>query len=185
MQLTDTELLQRAARGDEAAFGALYNRRQGGIFRFALQMSGSRDLAEEVTQESFITLAQDLSRYDAARGTVAGLLYGIARKVLLRHNERAREESPLDDEDAADAPGSDAGPLETLLKSEAAEAVRKAVLALPASYREAVVLCDLQELSYEEAAGALGCPVGTVRSRLNRGRALLAERLRAAQRCFA
>lgn len=174
--------MERAARGDEGAFGALYDRRQGGIYRFALQMSGSREIAEEVTQEAFITLARGLSRYEAARGTVSAYLYGIARKLVLRWIERDRG---FENGDAVEAIVGESGPLEGLLQSETVEAVRRAVLALPASYREAVVLCDLQEMSYEEAAEAMGCPVGTVRSRLNRGRALLAERLRAAKWCFA
>jgi RNA polymerase sigma-70 factor (ECF subfamily) len=75
------------------------------------------------------------------------------------------------------------GPLDGMLKDEAAELVRQAVLSLPASYREAVVLCDLQELTYEDAAAAMSCPVGTIRSKLNRGRALLAERMRVARGC--
>ena len=177
-ELNDAELLERAARGDEAAFGTLYDRRQAGIYRFALHMSGSREIAEEATQEAFITLARDLSKYDASRGTVSAYLYGIARKLVLRWIERDRGHAGIE-------PTGDRGPLEALLQSETVEQVRRAVLALPASYREAVVLCDLQELSYEDAAQAMACPVGTVRSRLNRGRALLAERLRTAKGCFA
>jgi RNA polymerase sigma-70 factor (ECF subfamily) len=177
-ELNDAELLERAGRGDEGAFGLLYDRRQAGIYRFALQMSGSREIAEEATQEAFITLARDPSKYDAGRGPVSAYLYGIARKLVLRWIERDRRHAGIE-------PAGNCGPLEVLLQSETVEAVRRAVLALPAAYREAVVLCDLQELSYEDAAQAMACPVGTVRSRLNRGRALLAERLRAAKGCFA
>ncbi len=68
--------------------------------------------------------------------------------------------------------------LEDLTQRETIEQVRRAVLSLPGPYREAVVLCDLEDLSYQEAAEALDCPVGTVRSRLNRGRAMLARKLR-------
>ena len=64
-----------------------------------------------------------------------------------------------------------------LTQRETIEQIRRAVLSLPALYREVVVLCDLQDLSYQDAAAALDCPVGTVRSRLNRGRAMLAEKL--------
>lgn len=184
-ELTDAELLRHAARGDEAAFAVLYNRRQGGVFRFALQMSGRSDVAEEVTQEVFITLARDPSGYDAARGSIAGFLFGIARNLVLRKIEHDRGHIALDDEGADEIPSSGEGPLERLLKSETVDAVRRAVLALPESYREAVVLCDLQDLSYSDAAAVIGCPVGTVRSKLNRGRALLAEKLQAAKRCFA
>jgi RNA polymerase sigma-70 factor (ECF subfamily) len=177
-------LVQRAARGDETAFAALYDRKQAGIYRFVLQMSGSRDIADEVTQEAFVALARDLSKYDQSRGTVSAYLYGIARKLVLRAMGARRGAGEFDDEAVPEPPSPGDGPLETLLQSETAETVRRAVLALPTSYREAVVLCDLQELSYDEAAATLGCPVGTVRSKLNRGRALLAERLRVAKRCF-
>jgi RNA polymerase sigma-70 factor (ECF subfamily) len=181
-ELTDEQLVAHAKRGDHDAFAALYDRRQGAIYRFALQMSGRLDVAEEVTQETFVTLAHDLSRFDPRRGTVGAYLYGVARKLLLRRIERNRE-AHLDE--AENAVAVEGGPLAGMLQTETVEAVRRAVLALPARYREAVVLCDLQELSYEEAAAAMGCPVGTVRSKLNRGRALLAGKLRAVKGCFA
>jgi RNA polymerase sigma-70 factor (ECF subfamily) len=181
-ELSDEQLMARANRGDHDAFAALYDRRHGAIYRFALQMTGSFDIAEDVTQETFVTLAHDLSRFDPRRGTVPGYLYGVARKLLLRRMERNRE-TLLDD--AQGAMAEERGPLAGMLQTETVEAVRRAVLALPAKYREAVVLCDLQELSYEEAAAAMGCAVGTVRSKLNRGRALLAVKLRAAKGCFA
>jgi len=152
----------------------LYDRRQGGIYRYALQMCGRPEVAEEIVQEVFITLARELGRYDAARGSVAGYLLGIARNLVLRWLTRDRSQVGLDDADAVPAPG---GPLEVVLRSESDEAVRCAVLALPESYREAVVLCDLQELSYAEASEVMGCPVGTVRSKLSRGRDLLAQKL--------
>jgi RNA polymerase sigma-70 factor (ECF subfamily) len=176
LELTDAELLAQAACGEEDAFSALYDRRQGGIYRFALQMTGRREVAEEVTQETFIALTRELGRYDAAKGSVAGYLYGIARNLLLRSTGRDRAHVGLDD--AAIVPV-DGGPLDQMLRSESGEAVRRAVLGLPEAYREAVVLCDLQELSYAEASEVLGCPVGTVRSKLSRGRELLARKLQA------
>ena len=179
IELTDAELIRRAAHGEEAAFAALYSRRQGGIYRFALQMSGRSDLAEEVAQEAFITLAGELGRYDAARGSVAGYLFGIARHLVLRALERDRGQVALEDGKAFSVAANTSGPLDEMLQSEAAETVRRAVLALPESYREAVVLCDLQELSYAEASEVIGCPVGTVRSKLSRGRDLLAQKLQA------
>jgi RNA polymerase sigma-70 factor (ECF subfamily) len=181
-QLTDEQLLSRANRGDHDAFAALYDRRHGAIYRFALQMTGRLDIAEDVTQETFVALAHDLSRFDASRGTPAAYLYGVARNLLLRRIESSRE-TPLDEAQSKVTTG--AGPLAEMLHTETVEAVRRAVLALPPNYREAVVLCDLQELSYEQAAAVIGCPVGTVRSKLNRGRALLAGKLRAARGCFA
>jgi RNA polymerase sigma-70 factor (ECF subfamily) len=179
---SDEQLVERAKRGDHDAFAALYDRRHGAIYRFALQMTGRLDIAEDVTQETFVALAHDLSRFDPLRGTVPGYLYGVARNLILRRVERNRE-TLLDE--AQNTAAQEEGPLAGMLQTEAVETVRRAVLALPARYREVVVLCDLQELNYEQAAVAMGCPVGTVRSRLNRGRALLAGKLRTAKRCFA
>ena len=174
MIATDQELLEQALEGAEDAFTALYRRRQGGIYRFALQMTGSTAVAEDVTQETFLALILHGNRYDGARGTVAAFLYGIARNLVLRRLDRRGGAEMEVTEDYA-------GPedlLEDLTRRESIEQVRQAVLSLPPIFREAVVLCDLQDSSYEEAAVALECPVGTVRSRLNRARALLVRKLR-------
>jgi RNA polymerase sigma-70 factor (ECF subfamily) len=173
--MTDTDLLRQALAGDEDAFAALYRMRQGGVYRFALQMTGSGSIADDVTQETFLALLKQGGRYDAARGSLTSFLYGIARNhVRKRLAREGSEESQAEDADVA-GPG---GLLDDLTRRETIEQVRRAVLSLPAQYREAVVLCDLQESSYEDAAVALDCPVGTVRSRLARGRALLAQKLK-------
>jgi RNA polymerase sigma-70 factor (ECF subfamily) len=174
MMVTDPVLLRQALEGDEGAFTTLYRRRQGGIYRFAMQMTGSVEAAEDVTQETFLAVLGAGSRYEEARGTVAAFLYGIARKLVLRRLERDR--SSDSDAGCSDcASGEDI--LGDLTRQETIEQVRNAVLCLPTGYREAVVLCDLQDLSYQEAAAAMECPVGTVRSRLNRARALLKQKL--------
>ncbi len=170
----DEELLRRAMEGDEEAFTLLYRRRQAGIYRFALQMSGSHTVAEDVTQEVFLSLVRDGARYDQARAPLASYLYGIARNMVLRRLERRKPE----DIEAAGKIRASSDPAAELERDESIREVRDAVLALPAHYREVAVLCNLQELSYEDAASALGCAVGTVRSRLHRARALLAEKLR-------
>lgn len=169
--IADHQLLTQALRGEEEPFTLLYRRRQGGVFRFALQMSGSVAVAEDVTQETFLALLQHGARFDSTRGSVAAFLYGIARNILLRRFERERRYEPEIDCTA------DGDVLEDLTRGESIERVRQAVLSLPAVYREVVVLCDLQEASYEDAAGALDCPIGTVRSRLNRARGMLARKL--------
>jgi RNA polymerase sigma-70 factor (ECF subfamily) len=182
---SDEELLRLTAAGDGDAFAALYRRRQAGIYRFALQMCGSAGIAEDVTQEVFMTLVRDSRMYDPARGTLASYLYGVARNQVLRRLEKERHFVAMTDETAEDGgtplatqlvAGDD--PLAELTRSELIDTVRQAVLALPVHYREVVVLCELHEMSYAEAATALGCAVGTVRSRLHRARALLVERLR-------
>jgi RNA polymerase sigma-70 factor, ECF subfamily len=177
---TDEELLLRMQSGDETAFLTLYRRRQAGLFRFALHMSGSMPVAEDVTQEVFLALLREDCGYDADRGTLSGYLFGIARKLVLRHLERGRSNVTLDtDSDDFAQPELAVldDPLLDLTHREGIDALRRAVQALPRRYREVVVLCDLEEVDYADAAVALGCPIGTVRSRLHRARGLLLEKL--------
>ncbi|HLL72450.1 MAG TPA: sigma-70 family RNA polymerase sigma factor [Pyrinomonadaceae bacterium] len=185
---SDEELLRLTIAGDADAFTTLYRRRQAGIYRFALQMCGSETIAEDVTQEVFMTLVRDPRMFDPARGSLASYLYGIARNQVLRRLEKERHFVAMTDEATEDGNGSATAsaeqladghdPLADLARHELIETVQQAVLSLPAHYREVVVLCELHEMSYVEAAAALGCAVGTVRSRLHRARALLVGRLR-------
>lgn len=185
MTSNDAELLRLTVAGDEPAFAALYRRHQGFVYRFALLMSGSANLAEEVTQEVFLALIREAQRYDPARGALAAYLCGMARNQVLRLLARERPYVPLLEEaEAGEAVHltqliAQDDPLGNCTRNEVVRLVRQAVLALPARYREVVVLCDFQELSYAEAALALACPVGTVNSRLHRGHALLLKKLRA------
>jgi RNA polymerase sigma-70 factor (ECF subfamily) len=213
-------LLRRMVAGDEAAFTVLYRRKHPAIYRFALHMSGNAAIAEDVTQEVFMTLIRDGKRFDPARGTLGGFLFGVARNHLRRRWERERNSVPLresaDELDAmmarsspgrvggksgtsgygngngnghsnGNGNGNGAGVSAYMLHRDEFAAlenvtrVRQAIATLPENYREVVVLCELDELSYEEAAAALDCPVGTVRSRLHRARAILVEKLRDGQ----
>ena len=178
---TDDELLARIAMGDATAFTALFRRRQGEVFRFALHMIGSPAGAEDVTQEVFLTLMRDAGRYQPGRSSGIAWLCGIARNHALRRLERERSTVPLEDEALPEhqALAVTSDPLGDLTRSEQLEALRRAVLSLPVRYREVVVMCVLQELSYLDAARAIGCAVGTIRSRLHRGRALLAAKMQA------
>jgi RNA polymerase sigma-70 factor (ECF subfamily) len=182
---SDEELLAKMAKGDEEAFVALYRRRQAAVFRFALQMSGSPAIAEDVTQEVFMALIKDSSGFSPEKGTLGGYLYGMARNHVLRRIERDRFMVPIetgqDDDNSMVLQQEDKtdDPLVALTRSETVESVRSAILALPAHYREVVVLCELHEMSYVETAEALNCAVGTVRSRLHRARGMLLEKLRA------
>jgi len=177
---SDEELLLRIRSGDEEAFLGLYRRRQGAIYRFILHMSGSAAVAEDITQEVFLALLRSECGYDPARGTLSGYLFGIARKLVLRQVERGRSDVTLD-MDSEEAPLPELAviqdPLGDMAHRERLEALRRAVTTLPRRYREVVVLCDLEEVDYAEAALALNCPIGTVRSRLHRARALLLEKL--------
>ena len=180
-QESDDELLLRIQSGDEQAFLGLYRRRQAALFRFALHMSSSVAVAEDVTQDVFLAVLREDCGYDPERGTLSGYLFGIARKLILRQAERGRANVTIEtDSDEATLPelAVDDDPLVDLTHREGIEALRRAVQALPRRYREVVVLCDLEEVDYADAAIALGCPIGTVRSRLHRARALLLEKLK-------
>jgi RNA polymerase sigma-70 factor (ECF subfamily) len=196
--IDDGLLLRRMLAGDEDSFTFLYRRRHPAIYRFALHMSGNVALAEDVTQEVFMTLIRDAKKFDPARGTLSGFLFGIARNHLRRRWEQDRHSTALpNDADELDTllavcagagkgshsngNGNGRGPFlvsrDEFASLETVGRVRQAIGTLPQNYREAVILCELEEMSYEEAAAALNCPVGTVRSRLHRARALLAEKL--------
>ncbi|HVB99384.1 MAG TPA: sigma-70 family RNA polymerase sigma factor [Candidatus Dormibacteraeota bacterium] len=187
-EVRDELLLERVAVGDEEAFRALYRRHQGSLYRYALHMTGRPEAAEEVVQEVFMGLIRGPVKFDAERGPLGAFLFGIARNRVRRLLEADRRLVAMPEEwpeglstetdnvfgrrtlDAADH----------LARAEMNAQVRKAVLSLPERYREVVTLCDLEELAYEQAALILNCPVGTVRSRLNRARGMLAEKLTAA-----
>jgi len=178
----DDVLLRRSANGDEEAFTLLYRRHQAPIYRFALRMTGNTWAAEEIVQDVFMTLVREPKKYDAERGALGAFLYGVARNRIMKHQERLPREVPLlnpeDDGFAGYAQAVDsATPAHWAELRERRDHVRAAVLELPADFREAVALCLLEEMSYQEAAESLQCPVGTIRSRLHRGRALLLAKL--------
>jgi RNA polymerase sigma-70 factor (ECF subfamily) len=197
-ELDDNELLRSMLAGNEDALVVLYRRRQAPIYRFAYQMSGSVTLAEDVTQEVFLFLMRDAHVFDPARGSLNSFLLGVARNYVLRRlrgdHLLAARSAELDAE-VVDEQIDESNPLDDLTRAESIESVRRAVLSLPERYREVVVLCDLQELSYGDAAEVLECAIGTVRSRLHRARALLLNKLRPvraepavageSERCFA
>ena len=182
-EIQDEQLLRMMQLGDEDAFTTLYRRRQGGIYRFVLEMSGSTSLAEDVTQEVFMALIRDNRGYDPSRGSLGAYLLGMARHHALRLIKRDRTYVSIlqtwdGSGDSTDlTPLSPENPHAEMSRRESIHWVQQAILSLPEHYREAVVVCDLNEMSYEDAASVLGCSVGTVRSRLHRGRALLSQKL--------
>lgn len=187
-EATDEDLLGRMIAGSEEAFVQLYRRKQPAIYRFALHMTGNAAVAEDVTQEVFMALVKSPRRFDPALGNLSGFLFGIARNHLKKRWEQEQrfvafagdtEEMPP----LAVPNGNGGSPrFENYFDGESISRLKRAVATLPENYREALVLCDLQEMSYEEAAAALECPVGTVRSRLHRARALLTDKMRDEQR---
>ena len=170
MRATDEQLYGRMRNGDRAALAELYERLSPRIYRYALYTSGNRSAAEEVTQEVFLQLIRMGGRFDEQRGSLEAYLYGHARNLLRGLSRGAigkADEEPSSSDDL----------LGDLLEDERTAALYEALAQLPTGYRDAVVLCDLEERSYEEAAHLMGCPIGTVRSRLHRARLLLSAKL--------
>ena len=201
----DIELMRLLSSGDDSAFLEFYRRHQAGLYRFALHMSGRPESAADVVQETFLTLIRHSGKFNPEKGAPAAFLYGIARNHLRKLFDKEARYVPLpDDLDNSHAPariemqlrangngqsawntngtsGTTGAILYDLEHAQTADLVRNAVLTLPDHYREPVTLCDLEGKSYSEAAALLECPVGTVRSRLNRARSILLEKLRPAR----
>ncbi len=173
---TDPHLLRLSEKGNEAAFLALYRRHQGAVFRFAAHMCGRAEIAEDVVQDVFISLIVHPGAFQPELGSLEAYLIGMARNLVRRHmpdvNSRDVEANTLRCAET---------PWDLFSHDQELRALQSAILSLPVSYREVVVLCDIQEIDYQAAARQLGCAVGTVRSRLHRARAILARKLRPRQ----
>jgi RNA polymerase sigma-70 factor (ECF subfamily) len=184
--MDDEALLERARRGDRDAFGQLVERHQDGLYTMALRMLGRPEDAADVVQETFLRAYVNLPRLQPA--SVRGWLFRVAVNAghdIQRRSVR-RPTSALEDSEGKilDLPDPGLGPEATVEARDRARVVRDAILALPIEYREAVVLRDVNELSYEEMAVALRVPLGTVKSRLSRARAMLATALRGSTALF-
>ena len=177
----ELDLVRRMKGGDESAFVHLYRRHRDAVFRLALMYSGSHATAADVTQDAFIHFIDHATQYDATRGSVGAWLCGIARNLARKAagwREEATDPADLADDTAPHASHIDHDtPLERVLRGEAAEQVRRAIASLAPHYRDVLILCELSELSYAEAANVCGIDIGTVRSRLSRARARLAQSL--------
>ena len=183
-QASDPELLLAAQQGSSDALAALYQRHSPLVYRFTLRLSRDTATAEEITQEVFLALLRQADRYDSQRANLSTWLCGIARRQLWRHLERNERFVPIDspDSDAEpfDPPSPDDDPAQHLTRAEAIAAVRQGLDELPLLFKEVIVLCELEELTYQQVSLILAIPIGTVRSRLHRARARLATLLRPA-----
>lgn len=184
MTRSDEELIVAMAGGDREAFAEIYRRRRPDVYRYAAHMTGDPAAAEDVTQDVFMAVIHQARRYDPQRAAVVSWLLGIAKNHARRRLSTDRALDPLPDA-PTDSTTVSPDPVAGLARERQIAALRQALSELPVAYREAVVLCDLQELSYADAAAALGCALGTVRSRLHRGRTMLGSRLRGEQRSLA
>ncbi len=171
MEQSDEELYRLMRRGNQRAFATLYERREPALYRYALHMSGSQSVAEEVAHEVFVRLIGPHLHFDESRGSLEAYLFGVARNLIRAIRRQGSTQEQVEQTAEHDILGD-------MIKDETTAALYRALDELPDGYRDAVVLCDLEERSYEDAARIMGCPVGTVRSRLHRARALLATRLK-------
>lgn len=185
---SDSDLLQRCRAGDQSAWRDLVARHTRRVFNLAYRFVGRVDEAEDLTQEVFIKVYQSLDRYRQAEGAFTTWLTTVARNQVIDNYRRRREEKRrrVEDPEILDVMASaEEGPLRELQREERVEFVRRGLRALPPDLREPLILCDLQGLPYEEVAGILRIPLGTVKSRINRGRLELARRLLGRRREYA
>ncbi len=177
--MDDGELLDKARKGDRDAFASLVTRYQDELYTMALRHLGSPADAADVVQETFLRAYLNLP---ILKGTVRGWLYRVAINAAhdVQRRHKRKPTSPLEDHEGnvIDLPDPALGPDASAEARERAAAIREALTTVQPEYRVAVILRDVNELSYEEMSEALRIPVGTVKSRISRGRAQLATALR-------
>src|ERR1700733_1077178 len=171
MKKSDEELFRLMRKGDRDAFAEVYSRREPALHRCALHASGSAATAEEVANEVFVQLMAPSVNFDEKRGSLESYLYGVARNLVRVVRRQGPVEEAVDSPYRHDIVGG-------LIADQNTVALHQALRDLPDHYRDVVILCDLEERNYDEVAGLLGCPIGTVRSRLHRARATLGLKLR-------
>jgi RNA polymerase sigma-70 factor, ECF subfamily len=174
----DCELVSRLIAGDAAALRELYQRHGRALLRFSVAMCRSQTSAEDLVHDTFVAFLREPSLFDPAQGTVLGYLCGVLRHQISRHFRQQKRWVSMNPDDDSNAPADERpGPDDEIARSEVTAAFRRAMLELPLPHREIIALCDLEELPYATVAQILHCPIGTVRSRLHRARALLTIRL--------
>lgn len=174
----DAALIESLGKGSREALTEIYRLHGKRVYRAAYQHTGSRETAEELTQETFLLLLREPGKYDPARGELGAFLAGVARQLARRAMSRVRGPDPVAwDENASPVDPAVADVLEEMIERQQFGRLHEAIGTLPEPYREALVLHHLEGLPYEEVAEVLDCPVGTVRSRLARARELLARKL--------
>ena len=179
-----TALLARLRRGDAGALEPLYRRESGAVYRYALALGGNAAWAADAMQDAFVALAAKPEAFDPLRGSLGAYLAGMARHALLGRWREARRTVDVDvDERAADqeqeALGAAESPEALLVRAQEQAEVWQAIQALAWPFREALVLVDLQERPYAEAARIAGIEINTLRTRLHRARHKLAIALNA------
>lgn len=175
----DIDLFHAAKRGSEEAMAILYQRHGALVYRFCLRISQDQSIAEEVTQDVFLMLLRQADRFDPSRAALSTWLCAIARRLVWKQLERRQRHLSIESEDWKEAESSLDDPDVVFSRKEAVAVIRRGLEELPLTAREVIVLCELEEMRYEDVAQILGVPVGTVRSRLHRAKARLAQLLQA------
>jgi RNA polymerase sigma-70 factor (ECF subfamily) len=182
-------IIRRAAAGDSLAWEDLVHRYNRRIYNICYRFSGSGEHADDLTQEVFIKMYKTLSSYDVERGAFMTWVTTITRNLLVDHFRKTKQDRVTDSIDAGSSPEEDSltladqledgGPLpdDVQRKRQVAEMVHQGLQRLSPELREVLILRDLQDMDYREIATALKVPEGTVKSRINRGRAELARLL--------
>jgi RNA polymerase sigma-70 factor (ECF subfamily) len=172
----DSERMARLAAGDTSALRELYEKHGRTLLRFSSAMCRSRPAAEDLVHDTFVALLRGPHLFDPEQGTALNYLCGVLRHRVSRHFRQQKRWVALG-EDGACAAAHESSPADEIARSEVSAVFRQAMLELPLQHREIIALCDLEELPYHAVAAILDCPIGTVRSRLHRARALLTIRL--------
>ncbi len=174
-------LIQRCLQGDQAAWDLVVRQHWRKVFNVAYKFVGKHDEAEDLAQDIFLKVFRSLNTFDR-RANFQTWLVSVSRNLCIDHYRSVRKERQTIDRniDANElSPASkDAGPIAALEQRDRVLLLRQALAALPATLRTAVVMRDIQELSYQEIADALRLPEGTVKSRINRGRTELARQIK-------
>ena len=182
-------LVRRCVAGDAVAWEEIVQRYNRRIYNICYRFAGSADDAQDLTQEVFIKMYRTLTSYDVERGAFMTWVTTITRNLLVDHFRKSKQDRVTDSIDAAPSEHEDATPLSDKIQDrtptpdasaqsrETRETVHRALQKLSPELREAVILRDLQDMDYREIATVLRVPEGTVKSRINRGRAELARLL--------
>jgi RNA polymerase sigma-70 factor (ECF subfamily) len=173
---TDATLMRRVREGDEDAFSEIVQRYKNPLVNYLTHLVRSRERAEEVAQDAFVRLYRNAANY-REQERLGPYLYRIATNLVVTDVRREKRLSLLLPRLNASTTQTVPSPDEGLFVDEIQRKVSAALGALPVKYRAPIVLCDIEEWSYEEIARALECRVGTVKSRIFRGRELLRRQL--------
>jgi RNA polymerase sigma factor (sigma-70 family) len=174
-------LIQRCLNGDQAAWDLIVRQHWRKVFNVAYKFVGKHDEAEDLTQDIFLKVFKSLDTFDR-RANFQTWLISVSRNLCIDHYRSVRKERETIDRDVDAnelAPAArDEGPIAALEQRDRVALLRQALAALPETLRTAVLMRDIQELSYQEIADALRLPEGTVKSRINRGRTELARQIK-------